>query len=57
LHRHVALLAEFPDDVNRTAPPINIAPGIDAADLIEAATGPQREADEALEARVQRFQQ
>jgi hypothetical protein len=43
--------------VDGSTQPINVALGHDAADLIEATAGPEREADEALEARVKRFQQ
>jgi hypothetical protein len=37
--------------------PVDVARGVDAPDLVEAAAGPERESNEALEARVQRFQQ
>jgi hypothetical protein len=57
LHRHITFLTELADDMNGPSYPVDIALGSDAADLIQTATGPRREADEALEARVKRFQQ
>jgi hypothetical protein len=51
LHRHITLLAKLADDVNCSSYPVDVARGVDAADLVEAATGPERESNEALEAR------
>jgi hypothetical protein len=41
--------------MNGPSHPVDIALGSDAADLVQTAAGPEREPDEALEARVKRW--
>jgi hypothetical protein len=43
--------------VDRSTQPVDTALGCNAADLVEAAAGPEREPDEPLEARMKRSQQ
>src|SRR5581483_8043740 len=57
LHRHVTLLAELARDVDGAAQPVDVSLRSDTADLVEATAGAEREPDESLEARMERFQQ
>ena len=43
--------------MNGSSHPVDIALGSGSADLVQTAAGPESEPDEALEARVKRFQQ
>src|ERR1700730_18801929 len=57
LHWHIPLLTALTNDMYRPARPVDIAFRIDATDLVKPAAGGEREAQEALEARMERFQQ
>src|SRR2546428_5273332 len=57
LHRDVAFLPELADHVHGAILPVDVAVWIDAADLVEPRAGSEGEANETLEARMQRVQQ
>jgi hypothetical protein len=50
-------LAELADHMHRSANPVDVVVRVDAADLVKAASPAEGEADEALEARVERIEQ
>ena len=57
LHWHIPLLTELAKDVDRPARPVDTALRIHATDLVKPAASAEREAHEALEARMERLQQ